>query len=261
MPVDPAHEKAGHRGHLVHRQPLGGPGFQALQIGFRHLPAARQAEQQGHVDVDPFADEAPDGWQAFLSAGHLDQDIGPVQGGPQAAGFPDRALGVPRQVRVDLQAHVAVGAAGPPVGREEHVGGAPDIILAQCFIDGLDRLTPTGHGPDGLVIAVAFADSLLENGRIRGHPEQAVLLDHGEQFSALDQVAPDVVQPYGLVKLSQSLQGIGVHRPPSVRSSASGWCAENGSMGWHPWPEAILAKRICCIIHAVNLQPLLTAFA
>ena len=111
--IDAAQKEAGHRGHPLHRLPLGQALFQAGEISLGHLLVAGQAEQQGDVDVDPFADEAGNGGQALQGGGDLDEDIGPVHLLPELAGLGDGALGVPGQVRVDLQADEAVPAVQP----------------------------------------------------------------------------------------------------------------------------------------------------
>ena len=92
--IDPADEKTGHRGHAIHRLSLGRARFQSGEVGFRDLPVTGQAEEQGDVYVDSFADEFLDGGKPLGRGGNLDEDVGPVQGAPQTAGFLDRTLGI-----------------------------------------------------------------------------------------------------------------------------------------------------------------------
>ena len=72
---------------MLHGLALGRPRFDAGDVSFRHLPVTRQSKEQRHVDVDAFADELLDGGQPFGRRRDLDEDIGPVQRGPQPAGF------------------------------------------------------------------------------------------------------------------------------------------------------------------------------
>ena len=77
---------------MLHGLSLGRARFDAGDVSFRHLPITRQPEEQRHVDADSFADELLDGRQPFGRRRDLDEDIRPVQRGPQPAGFLHRAL-------------------------------------------------------------------------------------------------------------------------------------------------------------------------
>jgi len=67
------------------------------------------------------------------------------------------------------------------VERPELVGGALHIALAEDFVDGLGTVSCKRRGPNILVVVVAVRNRLLEDGRIRGHPSQSILLDHTAQ--------------------------------------------------------------------------------
>ena len=163
--INAAHKEAGHRGHMLHRLSLGRARFDAGNVSFRHLPVTRQPEEQRHVDADSFADELLDGRQPIGRRRDLDQDVRPVQRGPQPAGFLDRALGVVRQVGIDLQADISILAVSPVVERPELVGGALHVTLAEGFVDCLGAFSLKRHGPNVLVVIVALRNRLFKDGR------------------------------------------------------------------------------------------------
>ena len=61
----------------------------------------------------------------------LDEDIEPVQRGPQPVRFHQRSVGVVRQVGIDLQTIIASFTALWVVERPERVGHAPDVALTE----------------------------------------------------------------------------------------------------------------------------------
>jgi hypothetical protein len=71
----------------------------------------------------------------------LDEDIKPVQRGPQPVHFHQRSVGVVRQVGIDLQTTTAIFTARGVVDRPERVGHAPDIALTEGFVDGRGALS------------------------------------------------------------------------------------------------------------------------
>ncbi len=131
-------------------------------IGLRHLPVAGQAEEQGDVDVDALTDELPDGGQSLLGGRHLDQDIGAVQGLPQAPGLGNGAVGVVGQVGIDLQADEAVFALQLVIEGPEDVRGLPHVRHGQGLVNLLDGLTRLGQGADIRVIIGAPGNGLFE---------------------------------------------------------------------------------------------------
>jgi len=71
----------------------------------------------------------------------LDEDIEPVQRGPQPVHFHQRSVGVVRQVGIDLQAIIAIFAARGVAERPERVVHAPDVALTEGFVDGRGALS------------------------------------------------------------------------------------------------------------------------
>jgi hypothetical protein len=109
--------------------------LQSGQMGFGDRQIGLDAEQQRHIDVDPFADQRPDRRNAGQRARDLDHQIGPVHGPPQPPGFDQRAFGVMGQMRGDLEADEAVATAQPAPERMELVGGGLDVGHGQALVE------------------------------------------------------------------------------------------------------------------------------
>jgi len=75
------------------------------------------------------------GWPVCLRMyWHFDHDVGVGHGLPQAARLVDGALCVAREVRRDLEAHIAVSLLRALVDGREQVGGILNIADGQQFI-------------------------------------------------------------------------------------------------------------------------------
>jgi XFP N-terminal domain len=129
------------------------------------------------------------------------------------------AVGVVRQVGIDLQADISIFAVRPVVERPELVGGTLYVALAEGFVDCINAFSLTRHGANVLVVIVAVRDRFLEDGWIRGHPPQSILLDQTPEPAAGDQIPPYVVQPDGLPQHSQLFQRVAAHDSASPPSS------------------------------------------
>lgn len=103
-------------------------------------------------------------------------------------------------MRIHFQADISIVAIGLVIQRPELVRGALHVVQAEGFIDDDRFFSLKGHGPNLLVILMAFYNRLLKNGGIRGHPPQAILFNQASKLSTGDQIAPDVVQPDGLTE-------------------------------------------------------------
>ena len=100
-------------------------------VGVHHRGVALAREDQGDVDVDARRDRLRDGRQAGHGGRDLDHQVRPVHPLPEPLGLGQRAVGVVGQVRVDLQADVAVAAVALVVQRPEQVGGRLDVLDRQ----------------------------------------------------------------------------------------------------------------------------------
>src|SRR5262249_37934243 len=99
---------------------------------------------------------------------------------------------------------------GPVVERAERVARGLDVAHRQRLVD-LEGRDPRSRAPQALQVGVilgALADGLLEDGRVRGHAADAVLVDQPLQLAALDQLARDEVEPDGLSEAGELLEGI-----------------------------------------------------
>ncbi len=99
----------------------------------------------------------------------------------------------------DLQAHDAVDA-GLLVDWAQRIGGAPDVLHRQPLVDGghVHRGIFRQERGDGVVVLVAPADGLLEDGGVGGEAAEGVLLHEPLKLAALHETAADVVEPEGL---------------------------------------------------------------
>jgi len=94
----------------------------------------------------------------------------------QRPGRLDRALGVVREQRRDLQRDPAVHAVGALVHPEEGIGRAPQVIDGQVEEQVLARQPGPCLGGDRLVV-VARADGLVEDRGVRGQAGHRVGVD------------------------------------------------------------------------------------
>ena len=100
-------------------------------------------------------------------AGHFDHQILAVDLPPQPLGFVDRALGIFREIRRDLDADKAICAMCRVIYRAQNIGRLLDVLDGKVFEDFADRpVLRTQHPSDGVVIFIRVADCLLEDGRI-----------------------------------------------------------------------------------------------
>ena len=123
---------------------------------------------------------------------------------PEPARLGERRLGVVREVRRDLEADVAVAAAGRVVDRAQHVGGVPGCPRSRAARRAShDATSPAlsaalrARRRSRSLPAIAF--SKIDG--IRGDAAQAVLLDEALELALGDEAAADEVEPDGLILL------------------------------------------------------------
>jgi hypothetical protein len=211
--VDAAHEEAGDAGDPRHITAGRGVLLQAGEIRLGHRVVGSLREEEGHVDVHPLADERANRGRSRLRARHLDHHVLASERRPQPARFGDRAFGVVRQQRRHLEAHVSIATASPFVHTTEQIGRVLNVGDRETFIQiaGRTQRAATGRGKRLRVIGAA-GDRLLEDGRVRRHAAEAVLLDQTSELAARDEMAADVVEPHGLTQSLQRQQRIRGHR-------------------------------------------------
>jgi hypothetical protein len=143
---------------------------------------------------------AADGGDAFRRAGYLDKDVWALQRAPQPFRLCEGLFGPVRQVRVDLDAHVAVERVRLIIHGPQQFCGGRDIRPRQ-YIENLQRgLAFCGQPPDVLVIQGARRHRLLEDGRVGRQPEHPIHyivceLTRAERVAA-DEVDPDALPQF-----------------------------------------------------------------
>ena len=121
-------------------------------------------------------DHRPDGADAFLGAGDLDHQVGPVgsarAGARAAASVPASVVG---QAGGDLDADVAVGAVAVVVQLGEAVERAVDVGEHHRPVVVDDRAVVGGQLAELLVVVGRALDGLLEDRRVAGQAADALV--------------------------------------------------------------------------------------
>ncbi len=179
------------------------------EVGLGHPQIGIQAEQQGDVDVDAFADQVADRRRPAIGAGHLDHQVLSIDRLPEPLGLADGLVGLQRQIGRDFEADVAVDAAGAVPHRLQLVGRVLDVLDRQPLVDvhGLGDAGGKG-GLEAVVVVPALPDGLFEDRGIGGDAGDRVLLEQPLQLIA-HELAVHVVEPDRLAGLGQLLQRIG----------------------------------------------------
>ena len=216
--VDPADEEGGHTGHP--RQ-LVGParlhqGLEAAQVGLHDVVVAVDPEDQRDVDALALTDERADGRDALLGRRHLHEQVGLVDRVVQMTGRLDGGVRVVGLGGGDLEGDVAVLAVTVVVERTQHGQRVDDVGGGHLPVRALHGVV-LHQLAELFVIGVLAADGVGEDGRIRGDATHAEL-DQLGQLTALEPVAPQVVQPRALATDRRRDPGVG----SSVVSLSSG---------------------------------------
>ena len=138
----------------------------------------------------------------------------------QLAYLLDRAGGVVREERRDLDRDPAVDAVGALVGGREEVRGAAEVGESELE-ESLLGLRPAGSElRDLLVVGAALGDRLVEDRRVRREARDRVLVDVALERPLVEQLAGDVVEPEALPELVEPLGGLRIgHRRTSFATS------------------------------------------
>ena len=209
--VDAADEEARHRGD-VDRLALLHASLQAPDEGTCDVLVDLHREHQRDVDVDPIGDALLDRRQPFVRCWDLDKNIGPPDPIEEVVGHRDRALGVVGDPRQDLDADVPVFVLGLFVDGLEHVRRQLDILDDQAQHDLFVGLAGDHQSLQRRVIVAAAADRLFEDGGVRGHADDGILLDHSLELTGRHQAPADVVEPDTGACLIELKQGVLGHR-------------------------------------------------
>ena len=107
------------------------------------------------------------------------------------------------EIGVDLERDPAVARLIPAIEYlAQQVAGIANVVARQREED----LARVGFAlqdlPELVVVGVAVGDRALEDGRVRGHADDA-LVDQRTQLSLTDKGAGDVIDPRALAKLRE----------------------------------------------------------
>ncbi len=192
--VHPRDEERRHRVH-VQFQALGVPALQSAQVRLRHLLVGSDREQQCDIDVDPLVQRLLDGGHALRRPRDLDHHIRPVDPAPERAHLLERALGVVRELRRDLERHESVASARVPVYTGEHVGGELHVADRDVLVDRHRIQVLPGKLPQIVVVVIRPEDRLLEDRGVRGDAAQRLHGDHPRQLAPFHHRTANLVEP------------------------------------------------------------------
>ena len=130
------------------------------------------------LTVMPDGDGLLDRGDALERRRDLDHHVGPVDAAVQVARRRDRAVGVVRERGRDLERHEAVAAAVArrSTGRSTSVAATMSSITTAQYVSSIDSPCVGALG-ELLVVALAGADGLVEDRRVRRDAADAVDLD------------------------------------------------------------------------------------
>ena len=146
--------------------------------------------------------------QASFGAGDLDVQVRCSNVTVELTGGGNGAFGVVGQSRCNLDRDVAIFAVALGVYTGEHTKCASDVGLHQTPVGIFDRVAGLDKGGQFLVVGIARADGILEDGRVRGEAAHT-LSDPVGQFPRGDPVASQVVEPRALLLLIKQIMKAG----------------------------------------------------
>ncbi len=112
----------------------------------------------------------------------------------------DGGIHVVSEVRVDLDADVAVAAVRLLVQRREQIARGANVFDGKLPEDFLRVPARPGERREGGVVIVRPGDGVVEDGRVGGHAADVAAFDHGFEFAVFQLAALDVVHPEGLTE-------------------------------------------------------------
>ena len=131
------------------------------------------------------------------------------------------SVGVVGERGRDLDRDEAVAAVVRVVHRAQHVGGGDDVVEHDVPVGVLDRQALPRARRQLLVVALAGADRLVEDGRVRRDAADAVVRDQLRQPTAGEQRAGEVVVPRALPEVVEAGDGAGLIRSHQSPFSSS----------------------------------------
>ena len=118
------------------------------EVCLGHLAVPREAEEERDVDIDPLADQLPDGGEPLRGCRYLDEDVRPVHGLPEHVGLIDCSFRVVGQAGGDLKADKTVPALQAVIEGAELIRGKPDVMNDKVlvYLVGIPFLPWREHG-------------------------------------------------------------------------------------------------------------------
>jgi hypothetical protein len=178
------------------------------QVGLHHAAVGVDREEERDVHVDALGEQRAHRAGPALRARHLDHDVRPVDGRPEPAALLDGGVGVVGDARGDLDAHVAVGAAGGVVHAAELVAGGLHVVHLDR-LEQLPRAQPLARGAQLLVVRLPLRERLLEDRRVGGHAGEGLVADAALEAAVEQHAAVDVVEPDALAGGVEGVQAVG----------------------------------------------------
>jgi hypothetical protein len=238
--VDAREEEARDRRDVRERLARRAPILEAVDVRLGDGLVAGKAEEEGHVDVDSLGGELADRREPRGGTRDLDEDVRTVERPPQAARLVEGPLGVVGETRRDLERDVAVQAVALAMEGKEEIGGSADVVDREPFEERFGRQAARGEGGDGVVVIGRLRDRLLEDGGVRGHPVDPVVVDEALECTALDHGAADLVEVDRLPEGREEAEG--VHGTDDTRSAVLAASGEAVGRG----PRRPLSLRLRC---------------
>ena len=193
--VNTADEEAGHRGDTVHRQPGGDAALEGLEVGLSDLLVHFDREDERDVYVQAGEQQLLDGRKAGRCGRYFDHYVRPIQVGEQPLGFFNRRLGVIGEERRNFQTDESVSAIAGVVSTTQHVGAIANVLEDEFFIDMGDITAAARQFLQLLGVVLAAADGLLEDGRVRRHPTEAIFVDKALESASCHQSPAELIEP------------------------------------------------------------------
>ena len=108
----------------------------------------------------------------------------------------ERRVALVGEIGIDLDRDEAVDALGPVPDRSEDVACALDVLDRECEEHLLRVVRTLELGTELRVVPLPGRECLLEDGRIRRHADDGVLVDEPLQLSRLEHLPRERVDPH-----------------------------------------------------------------
>ena len=189
----------------VDRQVERHPPLEPFAERIDHLLVALDAEQQGDVDVDAVGQALGDGGKSGLRCPESSPS-----GWADRSSFQSRcAASMVPSVSCASFGETSIETVPSPwplssyTGRKTSHAAFTSLIISASTI-AVRRFAGFAQRADVLVVVAARRDRLFEDGRVRRHAAQAVVLDQPRQFAGLNQVPRDEIVPDALAEVRSS---------------------------------------------------------